>query len=214
MTSPALMIASGAALTSGRRSAQATRSITNQTWCSGSAIRRPGAISRPPMIPAICVTGWPRITSSRRSRAATAPSYRTSPAQKVDVLHKKLSLNGALCAKPLTTRNRFTPNFRGWGPDENLKPKSPPYRGAHIDVRWQDKNEVGLARAAASCRAPARRLHPALRSRCAPCSRSSLYDRAARWILPRHRQFLQKSLNRSGAISVYRTVCWMFLCPR
>ena len=25
---------------------------------------------------------------------------------------------------------------------------------------------------------------------------------------------LQKSLNRSGAISVYRTVCWMFLCPR
>jgi hypothetical protein len=33
-------------------------------------------------------------------------------------------------------------------------------------------------------------------------------------ILPRHRQSLQKSLNRSGAISVYRTVCWMFLCPR
>jgi len=29
--------------------------------------------------------------------------------------------------------------------DENLKPKSPPYRGAHIDVRWQDKNKVGLA---------------------------------------------------------------------
>jgi hypothetical protein len=28
------------------------------------------------------------------------------------------------------------------------------------------------------------------------------------------RQSLQKSLNRSGAISVYRTVCWMFLCPR
>ena len=28
---------------------------------------------------------------------------------------------------------------------------------------------------------------------------------------PRHRQSLQKSLNRSGAISVYLTVCWMFL---
>src|SRR5262249_18310772 len=27
------------------------------------------------------------------------------------------------------------------------------------------------------------------------------------------RQSLQKSLNRSGAISVYLTVCWMFLCP-
>ena len=41
-------------------------------------------------------------------------------------------------------------------PYEDLKPKSPPYGGAHIDVRWQDKNEVGLAaRAAASCRAPA-----------------------------------------------------------
>jgi len=36
----------------------------------------------------------------------------------------------------------------------------------------------------------------------------------ARWILPRHGQSLQKSLNRSGAISVYLTVCWMFLCPR
>src|SRR5262249_48805224 len=24
----------------------------------------------------------------------------------------------------------------------------------------------------------------------------------------------QKFLKRSGAISVYRTVCWMFLCPR
>ena len=30
---------------------------------------------------------------------------------------------------PLSTRNRFTANFRGWGLDENLKPKSPPYRG-------------------------------------------------------------------------------------
>jgi hypothetical protein len=29
----------------------------------------------------------------------------------------------------LSTRNRFTPNFRGWGLDENLKLKSPPYRG-------------------------------------------------------------------------------------
>ena len=29
-----------------------------------------------------------------------------------------------------------------------------------------------------------------------------------------NRQSLQKSLNRSGAISVYRAVCWMFLCPR
>src|SRR5262249_39913566 len=27
-------------------------------------------------------------------------------------------------------------------------------------------------------------------------------------------RFLQKSLKRSGAISVYRTVCRMFLCPR
>jgi hypothetical protein len=27
-------------------------------------------------------------------------------------------------------------------------------------------------------------------------------------------QSLQKSRNRSGDSSVYRTVCWMFLCPR
>src|SRR5262245_61106071 len=32
-------------------------------------------------------------------------------------------------ATSLTTRNRFTPNFRGWRLDEDLKPKSPPYRG-------------------------------------------------------------------------------------
>ena len=54
----------------------------------------------------------------------------------------------------LTAKNRFTPNFRGWGLDENLKPKSPPYREAHIDVRWQDKNEVG-PRPAPPCCAPA-----------------------------------------------------------
>jgi hypothetical protein len=40
-----------------------------------------------------------------------------------------------------------------------------------------------------------------------PCSNGRI-------ILRRHRQFLQKSLNRSGAISVYLTVCWMFLWPR
>src|SRR5262249_14515057 len=55
-------------------------------------------------------------------------------------------------ATPLSTRNRFTPNFQGWGLDENLKPKSPPYPGAHKDVRWQDKNEVGLAARAAMLR--------------------------------------------------------------
>src|SRR5262245_7492065 len=53
----------------------------------------------------------------------------------------------------LTARNRFRPNFRGWRLDENLKPKSPPYRGAHIDARWQDKNEVGFAPRAAMLRA-------------------------------------------------------------
>jgi hypothetical protein len=53
-------------------------------------------------------------------------------------------------------KNRFTPNFRGWGLDENLKPKSPPYRGAHYRGSAARQNEVGLAaRAAASCRAPA-----------------------------------------------------------
>src|SRR5262249_13783673 len=45
---------------------------------------------------------------------------------------------------PSPPGNRFTPNFRGWRLDEDLK-KVPPTGGAHIDVRWQDKNEVGLA---------------------------------------------------------------------
>src|SRR5262245_55118901 len=41
-------------------------------------------------------------------------------------------------------------------PTGKFETKKSPYRGAHIDVRWQDKNGVCLAaRAAASCRAPA-----------------------------------------------------------
>src|SRR5215472_147739 len=71
----------------------------------------------------------------------------------------------------LSTRNRFTPNFQGWGLDENLKLKSPPYRGP---PRTPASQLVPPPHAAH----PPRRLHPALRSQCAPCSRSSLYDYA------------------------------------
>src|SRR5262245_3044035 len=74
-------------------------------------------------------------------------------------------------ATPLTTRNRFTPNFRGWRLDENLKPKSPPTRGAHIDVRWQDKNEVGLA-------GSRRRLMPRTRPAPPSCNRDALHAAA------------------------------------
>jgi len=35
----------------------------------------------------------------------------------------------------LTARNHFRPNFRGWGQDESLKLKSPPYRGVKRAVR-------------------------------------------------------------------------------
>src|SRR5262249_16254160 len=51
-------------------------------------------------------------------------------------------------ATPLTapatslTKNRLTPNFRGWGLDENLKLKSPPYRGV---------KRAGLTRAPPIC---------------------------------------------------------------
>jgi hypothetical protein len=79
-----------------------------------------------------------------------------------------------LARTSLSTRNRFTPNFQGWGLDENLKPKSPPYRGAHIDVRWQDKNEVGLAARAAMLRA--RSGASILHSDHGACGRCSLYD--------------------------------------
>jgi hypothetical protein len=42
----------------------------------------------------------------------------------------------------LTARNRFTPNFRGWRLDENLKPKSPPTGRPHLKssatkAKWQ-----------------------------------------------------------------------------
>src|SRR5215472_1554089 len=43
----------------------------------------------------------------------------------------------------LTARNRFTPNFRGWGLDENLKPKSPPTGGPQRQ-RLGDKRRAVL----------------------------------------------------------------------
>ena len=50
----------------------------------------------------------------------------------------------------------------------------------------------------------------------APCGELSVAEnnRARRKDLsaPRHHQPLQKSLKRSDTMSVYRTVCWMFLC--
>src|SRR5262249_25468171 len=60
----------------------------------------------------------------------------------------------------------FTPNFQGWGLDENLKPKSPPTGGPIIEVQRQDKMRLA-SRLLLSPHAPhpPRRLHP--RSRCA-----------------------------------------------
>ena len=40
-----------------------------------------------------------------------------------------------LARTSLSTRNRFTPNFQGGGLDEDLKPKSPPYRGVKRAVK-------------------------------------------------------------------------------
>src|SRR5262245_40357426 len=48
-------------------------------------------------------------------------------------------------ATSLTTKNRFTPNFRGWRLDENLKPKSPPYRGDSNIARISLRAANGLA---------------------------------------------------------------------
>src|SRR5262245_9047720 len=75
-------------------------------------------------------------------------------------------------ATSLTTKNRFTPNFRGGGLDENLKPKVPPTGGPIIEVRRQDKMRLASRLVPPPHAAhPSRRLHPALRSRCVPCSR-------------------------------------------
>ena len=46
--------------------------------------------------------------------------------------------------QPPSHQNYFHPNFQGWGPNENLKLKSPPYRGSAARL-----NEVGLAARAA-----------------------------------------------------------------
>src|SRR5262249_2374586 len=45
----------------------------------------------------------------------------------------------------LTARNRFRPNFQGWGLDENLKLKSPPPRGASAHARTCPSTGCGIA---------------------------------------------------------------------
>jgi hypothetical protein len=60
-----------------------------------------------------------------------------------------------LARTSLSTRNRFTPNFQGWGLDEKLKPKSPPYRG----VPYRGSAARGWPRD--SCRPSCRALAPA-----------------------------------------------------
>jgi hypothetical protein len=48
-----------------------------------------------------------------------------------------------LARTSLSTRNRFTPNFQGWGLDESLKPKKSPLpggpyiRSSAIKAKWQ-----------------------------------------------------------------------------
>src|SRR5262247_1588239 len=55
--------------------------------------------------------------------------------------------------------------------------KVPPTRGAHIEVRRQDKMRLASRLAPPPHAAhPPGRLQPILRSRCAPCSRSFLYN--------------------------------------
>ena len=55
-----------------------------------------------------------------------------------------------------------------------------PLPGGHIEVRRQDKMRLASRLVPPPHAAhPPRRLHPALRSRCAPCSRSSLYESMA-----------------------------------
>src|SRR5262249_29134554 len=76
----------------------------------------------------------------------------------------------------LSTRNRFTPNFQGWGLDENLKLKSPPTGGPHRRSVARQKSPHAAH--------PPWRLHPALLDpppHAAPC----LWVQARqRW--PRH----------------------------
>src|SRR5262249_44281399 len=68
---------------------------------SRTSLGAPGARSghRGLYIPAANDSLRYRLASDHRP-AATAPSHRTPPAQKIDILHKKLFLNAPLCAKP------------------------------------------------------------------------------------------------------------------
>ena len=78
-------------------------------------------------------------------------------------------------ATSLTAKNRLRQISGDGAWMKNLKPKSPPTGGFIIEVRRQDKMRLA-SRPRRHAARPPRRLHPALRSRCAPRSRSSLYD--------------------------------------
>src|SRR5215468_2503918 len=56
--------------------------------------------------------------------------------------------------------------------------KVPPTRGSHRGSAARHMRLASRLVPPPHAAHPSRRLHPGLRSRCAPCSRSSLYDRA------------------------------------
>src|SRR5262249_46537514 len=71
-------------------------------------------------------------------------------------------------------QNHFWASFWERGRDKNLKIESPPTGGPIIEVRRQDKMRLGRLVLPPHAAHPPRRLHPALRLRCAACSRSFL----------------------------------------
>ena len=74
-----------------------------------------------------------RATAADREpaiRPGLLNTVRTPPAQKVDILHKKLSLNGVLCAKPVWAM-AYRPEC-GWGVSHESAPAgAEPAANAH-----------------------------------------------------------------------------------
>src|SRR5262249_29813574 len=83
-----------------------------------------------------CLPCFPRKDSTARHGRLLHPSawaVRDDRGHAAEIFSKEVAQKQAtpFCRQDLlTARNRFRPNFRGWGLDENLKPKSPPYRAA------------------------------------------------------------------------------------
>src|SRR6516164_4675357 len=100
-----------------------------------AAAAPPSSVMNSRRLTARCLPWFPRKDSTPRHGRLLHPSSWAERDDRDHAVENFFQGGSPKQATPLlrqgllTARNRFRPNFRGWGLDENLKPKSPPGGG-------------------------------------------------------------------------------------